>query len=95
MFLELQTDPEQAYQTFNRAIESVNVVIATYKDDLLGDVQVYPSDGTVGFGSGLHGWGFTIQRFAKMYAAKFGISRQKMMAKLWGDNFFDQNAKKW
>ena len=35
----------------------MNVVIATYKDDLLGEVQVYPERGTVGFGSGLHGWG--------------------------------------
>lgn len=95
IFLELHMDAEQCYQTFSRAIESVNVVIATYKDDLLGDVQVYPSDGTVGFGSGLHGWGFTVQRFAAMYATKFGVPRGKMMQKLWGDNFFDQKNKKW
>jgi len=95
IFLELHMDPEQCYQTFSRAIESVNVVIATYKDDLLGDVQVYPSDGTVGFGSGLHGWGFTVQKFATMYADKFGVARQKMMQKLWGDNFFDPESKKW
>jgi len=95
IFLELMMDLEQCYQTFARAIETVNVVIATYKDDLLGEVQVYPQVGTVGFGSGLHGWGFTIQRFATMYAAKFGIARKRMMEKLWGDNFFDQNTKKW
>jgi elongation factor 2 len=65
------------------------------EDDLLGEVQVYPERGTVGFGSGLHGWGFTVQKFATMYAAKFGISRSKMMNKLWGDNFFDQATKKW
>ena len=58
-------------------------------------MQVYPERGTVGFGSGLHGWGFTVQRFATMYAAKFGISRGKMMIKLWGDNYFDQGTKKW
>lgn len=40
IFLELHMDHEEAFQTFSRAIESVNVVIATYKDDLLGDVQV-------------------------------------------------------
>jgi len=75
-------DLEQAYQTFCRSIESVNVVVATYKDDLLGDVQVYPEKGTVGFGSGLHGWGFTIAKFAKMYSSKFGIDKTKMMGKL-------------
>jgi len=95
VFLELHMDLEDCYQTFSRAIESVNVVIATYKDDLLGDVQVYPEKGTVGFGSGLHGWGFTISRFAKMYAAKFGVPKEKMMEKLWGDSFFDAKNKKW
>ncbi len=38
--LELHMDLEMSYQTFSRAIESVNVIIATYKDELLGDVQV-------------------------------------------------------
>jgi len=95
VFLELHMDAEEAYQNFNRAIESVNVVIATYKDDMLGDVQVYPENGTVGMGSGLHGWGFGIGLFAEMYAAKFGIAYDKMMKKLWGDNFFNMKTKKW
>jgi elongation factor 2 len=88
-------DLEEAYHTFARAIESVNVIIATYLDEQLGDVQVYPEEGTVGFGSGLHSWGFTVQRFARMYAAKFKIPEKKLMQKLWGDNFFDQAGKKW
>jgi elongation factor 2 len=88
-FLELQLDPEEAYQSFARAIENVNVIIATYEDAALGDVQVYPSAGTVAFGSGLHQWGFTLKQFATMYSAKFGIKPRKMMEKLWGDNFFD------
>src|SRR3954454_22147495 len=37
--LELQLPPEECYQSCARAIETVNVVIATYKDELLGDVQ--------------------------------------------------------
>jgi elongation factor 2 len=95
VFLELHMDPEEAYQNFNRAIESVNVIIATYKDEKLGDVQLYPEKGTVGLGSGLHGWGFSIPLFAKMYASKFGIEYEKMMEKLWGDNFFNAATKKW
>jgi elongation factor 2 len=95
VFLELHMDPEEAYQNFNRAIESVNVIIATYKDEKLGDVQLYPEKGTVGLGSGLHGWGFSIPLFAKMYASKFGIAYEKMMEKLWGDNFFNAKTKKW
>jgi len=92
-FLELRMNYEDCYNSFQRAIESVNVVIATYEDAKLGNVAVYPGEGTVGFGSGLHGWGFTVGKFAKMYASKFGVDLPRMMQRLWGDNFF--NNGKW
>ncbi|KAK2459275.1 hypothetical protein APHAL10511_008696 [Amanita phalloides] len=53
--LELQVDKESLYHSFLRTIESVNVIMSTYHDTALGDVQVYPDKGTVAFGSGLHG----------------------------------------
>ena len=81
--LELQLGKEDLYQNFSRAVESVNVVIATYFDKVLGDVQVYPEKGTVAFGSGLHGWAFTIRQFAGRYAKKFGVDKNKMMDRLW------------
>lgn len=31
--------------------------------------------GTVAFGSALRGWGFTVQTFAALYAAKFGVEK--------------------
>jgi len=93
--LELQVSKEDLYQSFSRTIESVNVIIATYFDKALGDVQVYPYNGTVAFGSGLHGWAFTIRQFAVKYAKKFGVDKKKMMDRLWGDNFFNPKTKKW
>ena len=57
--------------------------------------QVYPDKGTVCFSAGLHGWAFTLTVFAKLYAKKFGVAEEKMMEKLWGDNFFDPATKKW
>jgi len=93
--LELQVDKEELYQTFSRTIESVNVIISTYQDEALGDVQVYPDQGTVAFGSGLHGWAFTIREFADKYASKFGVDRNKMMKRLWGDHYFNPKTKKW
>jgi elongation factor 2 len=95
VMLELKMEMEDAYQSFARTIESANVIISTYRDELLGDVQVFPSKGTVCFGSGLHGWGFTLSKFAGIYAAKFGVERSKLMEKLWGDNYFDAEGKKW
>ncbi|KAG7577002.1 EF-G domain III/V-like [Arabidopsis thaliana x Arabidopsis arenosa] len=68
-FLELKVDGEEAYQNFQRVIENANVIMATYEDPLLGDVQ--------------------------MYASKFGCSESKMMERLWGENFFDSETRKW
>ena len=93
--LELQVDKESLYQSFQRTIECVNVIVSTYHDAALGDVQVYPEKGTVAFGSGLHGWGFTLRQFAARYGKKFGFDTEKMMVKLWGDNFFNPTTLKW
>eukprot|EP00356_Strombidium_inclinatum_P009209 CAMPEP_0170492530 /NCGR_PEP_ID=MMETSP0208-20121228/12380_1 /TAXON_ID=197538 /ORGANISM="Strombidium inclinatum, Strain S3" /LENGTH=816 /DNA_ID=CAMNT_0010768283 /DNA_START=89 /DNA_END=2539 /DNA_ORIENTATION=+ len=94
--LELQVDGETMYQNYLRVIENVNVIISTYEDEGMGESQqVDPVNGTVAFGSALFGWAFTVTRFAGVYAKKFGIEREKMMGKLWGDNYFDQKAKKW
>ena len=94
-FLELQMDAEDAFQTFQRVIENANVIMATYSDELLGDTSVYPEKGNVSFSAGLHGWAFTLTTFAQLYAAKFGVEHEKMMTRLWGNNFFDPATKKW
>jgi elongation factor 2 len=94
--LELQVDGETMYQNFLRVIENVNVIVATYETDDMGEaLQIDPVNGTAAMGSALFGWAFTITHFAKVYSKKFGIERDKMMTKLWGDNYFDQKAKKW
>jgi len=95
--LELQLAQEELYQTFQRIVENVNVIIATYSDDggPMGEVSVYPNKGSVGFGSGLHGWAFTLKQFAEMYADKFKIDVAKLMNRLWGENYFNPTTKKW
>jgi elongation factor 2 len=94
-FLELQLDVESMYTNFVKHVENVNVLCATYHDEKLGDCQVDPTKGTVAFSAGLHGWAFTLTKFARMYAKKFGVSMEKMMGKLWGDNYFIAKEKKW
>jgi len=95
--LELQLEQEDLYQTFQRIVENTNVIIATYGDDSgpMGPIMVDPSIGSVGFGSGLHGWAFTLKQFAEMYAEKFGIQSDKLMKNLWGERFFNGESKKW
>jgi elongation factor 2 len=92
--LELQVDGETMYQNFQRVIESANVIISTYECDDMGESQqVDPTNGSVAFGSALFGWAFTLTRFARVYAAKFKLDIEKLMQKLWGDNFFNPTRK--
>ena len=82
-------------QSFQKSIENVNVIVATYFDEALGDLELSPYAGKVAFGSGLHQWGFTLRKFAKTYAVKFATSRGKMLKRLWGDSFFKKEGNKW
>ncbi|KAJ2793310.1 translation elongation factor 2, partial [Coemansia helicoidea] len=94
--LERQLPKEELYQNFRRVVENVNVNIATFQSEkIMGDLQVYPENGTVAFGSGLHAWGFTLRQFAVRYAKRLGVDRHKMMKRLWGDSFFNAKTKKW
>jgi elongation factor 2 len=95
--LTLQISQEDLYQTFQRAIESVNVIIAQYSDSEgpMGDIAVQPFLGTVGFGSGLQSWAFTLKQFAELYNKKFNVSVDYLMKRLWGDNFYNTKTRKW
>jgi elongation factor 2 len=93
--LELDAEPEDMYQQYTKSIDMVNVIIATYTDETgpMGDVSVSPAKGTVCFGSGLHSFGFTLTKFAKIYAAKFGVPTKKLLPQLWGERFYDPVSK--
>jgi len=95
--LELQLEAEDLFQTFQRIVENVNVIIATYNDESgpMGDIQVDPTKGTVGFGAGLHGWAFTLKEFAEIYSSKFKVEVPKLMKRFWGNNFYNAQEKKW
>lgn len=90
-------DPESLYQHLSRVIENVNVIIAQFSehDGPMGDVTVDPGKGTVGFGSGLQSWAFTLHTMASFYAKRTGMDPVKMLPRLWGDNFFNAAEKKW
>merc|ERR1712196_249583 len=95
VILELQCDLEDTYLNFVKILENANVIIATYNDEKLGDCQVFPDAGTVAFGSGLQSWAFTLNHFAHLYASKFKTDPQKLVKKMWGNNFFDAKTGKW
>ncbi|XP_045158723.2 elongation factor 2-like [Mercenaria mercenaria] len=94
---EVQLTAEEIYQSLSRIIENANVILATYggEDGVMGDIMLDPAKGNVAFGSGLHGWGFNLDQFAKMYADKFKVKKEKMMRRLWGSHFYNPQDKKW
>ncbi|KAM9831884.1 elongation factor 2 [Neosynchiropus ocellatus] len=107
--LELQLEADSLYTTFQRIIEDINVIICTYGDEdgPMGKVSIDPVLGTVGFGSGLHGWAFTLKQFAEFYAKKFAAKGsgaatpaeyskkvEELMKKMWGDRYYDPETGK-
>jgi elongation factor 2 len=73
----------------------VNVIISTYQVEDMGDLLVKPEWGSVAFGSGKECWAFTLTRFSRIYAAKFKVEPAKLRERLWGENYFDAEAKCW
>jgi len=93
--LELQLDQETLYDTFRKIVENINAITTIYgeEDSPMGSVMVDPELGTVGFGSGLHGWGFSLKQFADFYTKRDFTKVQAYIKKLWGDNFMDASGK--
>ena len=58
--LELQMEPGDMHSRFRSAIRYVKVIIATYNDAFMCDVQVGVEKGTIALGSGLRGCDFNV-----------------------------------
>lgn len=93
--LQFPKESESIYQNLISIIKKTNMIISSYEQPAMGDFKFYPSKGNVAFGSGIEGWGFTLTKFARIYEKKFKIDIEKMTEKLWGNNYYDPEAKKW
>ncbi|GAB5366795.1 hypothetical protein AAMO2058_001174300 [Amorphochlora amoebiformis] len=96
MFTRWPSDPETCYRALEKGVQDLNIAIGANEEGVMGkSCTVWPQNGSVGFGSGLQGWGFTLRDFARIYHDRHGISERKMMKKLWGEHFYDPKRKKW
>jgi len=91
----LQKPAEELYQDIARVVQNMNVALAGAEKLGLKGFTIEPQLGNVVFGSAYYGWAFSIRQFAKLYASKMGIDEDKMMGRLWGDNFFNAKKKTW
>ena len=93
---EFKHDYETIYKNFLQIIENTKDIISIYMNkEIMGNVEEYPDSDNVAFGCALGNWGFTINTFAKMYSRKLKIEKNKLIKRLWGDNFFNIKQKKW
>ncbi len=69
---ELKLDDRAVQEKFNRIIRDFNGLISLYGEkEFAGKWRVNPANGSVAFGSALHGWGFTIPQMQEL-GLKFG-----------------------
>lgn len=103
--LELQYTPKELYEVLKRRVESFNCKLQS----ILGEKRNYvkpldPGCNEISFCSGLQGWGFTLNRFARFYLKQRGkhtFDSEKAFTKiLWSFKYyctntdpFDPNAK--
>uniref|UniRef100_A0A8C2Q1I7 Eukaryotic translation elongation factor 2b n=1 Tax=Cyprinus carpio TaxID=7962 RepID=A0A8C2Q1I7_CYPCA len=82
--LELQLEPEELYQTFQRIVENVNVIISTYGEDEggpMGNIMVRTQT--------MHHSDFAAKGEGQLSPAERCKKVEDMMKKLWGDRYFD------
>lgn len=91
--LELQYSSKELYEVLRRRVESFNCKLQT----ILGDKRNYiksldPGANEVSFCSGLQGWGFTLNRFARFYLTqrnKHTFETEKQFTKiLWSSKYY-------
>lgn len=51
--------------------------------------------GNVAMGSGLHGWAFSLPKFADFYSRRFKMDRSRILERLWGNHFYNGETRKW
>lgn len=68
LILELKLPPSDTYYKLRNIIEEINNILIACNSE----TQISPELGNVCFSSGMMGWSFTLQSFAKIYAENNG-----------------------
>ena len=96
--LEQKLEPEELYRKLSGIVARCNALIATYRsteDAIYSDEHFDPKRGNVAFASGKQGWAFTISQFAKFFAERSEVSKEKYIDRFWGELFYSPATKKW
>ena len=97
LILELKLPPADAYHKLVHIISEVNGLIESHSTATFINAPLSPLLGTVIFSSALHGWSFSIESFARIYADRFlggKVDPKELARRLWGDVFYDSEQRK-
>ncbi len=90
---DLMYEPEEFFNRSEAIIRHVNEVISNFVEEDDESFFINPLKGNCAFGSGYFGWGVTITGVAAKLAEKAGVEVDQMAKILWGDWFYDEEAK--
>jgi ribosome assembly protein 1 len=85
---------ELAENDANAGTDSADTTTESYQEKDDEDLYFAPERGNVIFASAIDGWGFRVNRFAQMYAAKLGIKEHNLRRVLWGDFYIEPKTKR-
>ena len=91
LVLELKLPPQDAYYKLKMTLDQVNQLLST-----LNGPQLSPTAGNVLFASGLYGFLFSLQSFARIYAHLYGadIDETQFAKRLWGDSYYNPESRR-
>lgn len=94
LIIELKLPPVDAYFKLLHTIEEVNAIIEANSPAGYEQPRLSPELGNVCFSSGQHGWSFTLESFAQLYAETHpGISAADLAPRLWGDKYYSPQTR--
>lgn len=77
---------EQKFQNLNKIILPINNIYSTHKMNTFNN-NLFINQ--ICFVSKTNQWGFTLNTFSSFYSSKFGITKEKLVQKFWGEYYFN------
>lgn len=94
LIIELKLPPADAYFKLLHTIEEINAIITANTLSSDETRRVSPELGNVCFASGQHGWSFTLESFASVYADTYpSIPPSTLATRLWGDKYYNPQTR--
>ncbi|KAJ9473324.1 Elongation factor 2 [Diplonema papillatum] len=103
LIMQLHLSPEEVYERLYATVVTLETKCDEYcseslatscKEALSRNAAPSPEQNSVVFASGLQGWGFSLDTFARLWGTRFGVSPEILRKKLWGNCYFNSKTRR-